>query len=326
MLLLWWTLHDIALRDVLSHVRRARPLPFLGAMVLATAAFPLRTIRWRQLLRLEGAPLPLIPLWHATAIGFMANNLLPARAGEVARAYAARRLTGVRFSAAVGSVAIERLFDGLVLVALLLGGMAWGGFARDTTVGGVSLTRVAAVATLVFVPALAAAFWIAHRPGRALGAAGWMFQRLLPARWAARLLGMLGGMLAGLDALKSPRRLALVMLWSLVLWLVSAASFWMGFVAMGLQVPASGAMVLQGLIAFGVAIPSSPGFFGPFEAVTRACLSLYGVTPAAAVSYAVAYHLAVFVPISLLGLLSLARAHLHLADLPTATPANQSHQ
>lgn len=323
MLLLWWTLHDIALRDVLSHVRRARPLPLLSTMVLATVTFPLRTIRWRQLLRLNGAQLPLLPLWHATAIGFMANNLLPARAGEVARAYAARRLTGVRFSAAVGSVAIERLLDGLVLVALLLGGMGWGGFARDTTVGGVYLTRVAAIAALVFVPALGAAFGIVHWPGPALRGARWALERLLPARWAARLLGMLEGVLAGLDALKSPRRLTLVILWSLVLWSVSAASFWTGFVALGLSVPASGAMVLQGLIAFGVAIPSSPGFFGPFEAVTRACLSLYGVTPAAAVSYAVAYHIAVFVPISVLGLWSLTRAHLHLADLRTAPRTNE---
>jgi uncharacterized protein (TIRG00374 family) len=303
---------------VLWHVRRARTLPFLAAVALGTATFPLRTLRWAQLLRLDGAELPLIPLWHATAIGFMANNLLPARAGEMARAYAAGRLTGVRWSAAVGSVAVERLLDGLVLVALLLLGMAWGGLARATTVGGVALTRVAMLATLVFLPALVAAFWMVHWPGPEFRAARWTFKRVLPAQWAGRMLGMLEGVLAGLDALKSPRRLALVTVWSLVLWLVSASSLWMGFVALGLDVPASGALVLQGLIAFGVAIPSSPGFFGPFEAVTRACLSRYGVTPAAAVSYAVAYHVAVFLPISALGLWSLARAHLHLAELKSA--------
>ena len=134
------------LADVLHHAQRAHGLPFAGAVILATAVFPIRTIRWRYLLQLEGGRLPFVPLWHATAIGFMANNLLPARAGEFARAYAARRLTGVRLSAAIASVAVERVMDGLVLVGLLAVAIAWGGLAGGTTVGGVSLVHVASIA------------------------------------------------------------------------------------------------------------------------------------------------------------------------------------
>ncbi len=296
-------------------MRQARLLWFLGAVVLATAAFPLRTIRWRYLLQRDGAVLPMIPLWHATAIGFMANNLLPARAGELARAYAARRLTGVRFTAAVGSIAVERVFDGLILVGLLAVGIGWGGFARETSVGGVSLTRLATVAAVIFVPALLAAFWVVHRPGPALRLAQGVTERLMPHPWAARLLGILEGLLEGLDALKDFRRFVLITVWSVVVWVVSAASYWLGFIALGLDVPPSAALLLQGLISFGVAIPSSPGFFGPFEAVTRATLGLYGVEAVQGVSFAVAYHIAVFLPISALGLWSLSRAHLHLADL-----------
>ncbi len=317
-LLLWWALHDVSLRQVLAHLRAARPLPFLGAVLLATATFPLRTIRWRSLLQMNGTRLPFVPLWHATAIGFMANNLLPARAGEVARAYAARRLTGVRFTAAMGSVAVERVFDGLVLVGLLTLGIALGGFAHGVTVGGAALGRVATVAAVVFVAALGAAFWLVHWPAPALRVARWSAERLMPRRWAARAVDMLEGLLGGLDALKSPRRFALVVVWSLVLWFVSAGSYWLACVALDLHVPASSALLLQGLVAFGVAIPSSPGFFGPFEAVTRATLGLYGVSATQAVTYAVAYHLAVFVPISALGLWSLSRAHLHMADLDKA--------
>jgi hypothetical protein len=321
-LLLWWTLHDVALRDVGAHLRRANWGPFLGAVVLATGTFPLRAIRWRYLLQADGGQLRWTPLWHATAIGFMANNLLPARAGELARAYAARQLTGVRFSAAVGSVAVERVLDGLVLVALLAWAIVWGGFGAGTAVGGVRLDRVALVAGLVFLPALAIAFGLVHRPQLALGAARWTFQRLLPRAWVERLMSILDGLIGGLDALRSPRRFGLVVAWSLALWLVSAASYWLGFVAFGLGAPPSAALLLQSLIAFGVALPSSPGFFGPFEAVSRATLSLYGIAPAPAVSYAVAYHVAVFLPITALGLWSLSRAHLHLADLEQAPVAS----
>jgi uncharacterized protein (TIRG00374 family) len=316
-LLLWWTLHDLDLSEVAGHVGRARPLPFLGAVLLATVTFPLRTIRWRYLLQANGAMLPTIPLWHATAIGFMANNLLPARAGELARAYAARQPTGVRFTAAVGSIAVERVFDGLILVGLLGLGVAWGGFGA-TTVGGAPLARVTTLAVFAFLSALLAAFWIVHWPGPALRIAHAVIGRLLPRRWAARVFAVVEGLLEGLGALKSPRRFALVIMWSAVLWLCNAASFGLGFVAMGLDLPPSAPLLLLGLIAFGVAIPSSPGFFGPFEAITRATLALYGVAPVRAVSFAVAYHIAVFLPITILGLWSLSRAHLHLADLKKA--------
>ena len=79
--------------------------------------------------------------------------------------------------------------------------------------------------------------------------------------------------------------------------------------------PWTAAFVIQSLIAFGVSVPSAPGFFGVFEAVTKATLILYGIAPDLAVSYAVGYHLFTFVPITVLGLWSLSRTHLHLADL-----------
>src|SRR2546430_4142474 len=81
--LLTWALHDIDPRELVGHLRRADPLLLLAAVALATLTFPLRTLRWQLILRdVGGQRLPLLPLWHATAIGFMANNLLPVRAGR----------------------------------------------------------------------------------------------------------------------------------------------------------------------------------------------------------------------------------------------------
>jgi len=76
---------------------------------------------------------------------------------------------------------------------------------------------------------------------------------------------------------------------------------------------------VQGVIGFGVALPSSPGFFGPFEAATRATLAIYGIGADQAVSYAVGYHVGGFIPITLLGLYSLSRTHVHLGELRRAT-------
>jgi uncharacterized membrane protein YbhN (UPF0104 family) len=110
---------------------------------------------------------------------------------------------------------------------------------------------------------------------------------------------------------------------SIAVWGVNGASFWICNIAFDLQAPWTSGFLLQSLIAFGVAVPSSPGFFGPFEAVTRATLALYGIPAGLAVSYAVSYHLSTFVPITLLGLWSLSRARLHLADLRAARQATQ---
>src|SRR5256885_1183359 len=120
--LLAWVLHRIDLRQVWDDARHASPLLLLAAVVLATATFPLRTIRWRLILRdIDGHRFPSLPLWHATAIGFMANNLLPARAGEVARAYVATRQLPVRFTTSLASIGVERVFARLIMLALMAG-------------------------------------------------------------------------------------------------------------------------------------------------------------------------------------------------------------
>jgi uncharacterized protein (TIRG00374 family) len=317
-LLLWWTLHDVDLGEVWQRLRGVHLLPLLAAILTATASFPARAIRWRYLLRSEGSALPFIPLWHATAIGFMANNVLPARAGEFARAYAARRLTGVRFSTAFASIAVERVMDGITLAALLMAGIWAGGFAPGTAVGGVTLGGVARGGGAFFGVLLAIALFLVHWPRPALRIAERVSRTMLPQRWSQRLMKILEGLLSGLDALRSPRQFATVTFWSFVVWLVAAGSFWLAFLAFEIDVPWSAALLLQGLIAFGVALPSSPGFFGPFEAIIRVTLALYGIEAGLAVSYAVGYHLGAFIPITLLGIWSLTRAHLHLAELRTA--------
>src|SRR5256884_3043331 len=103
--LLAWALHGVDAHELVGHLRRANLWLMLATIALATLTFPLRALRWRLILRdVGGSRFPLLPLWHATAIGFMANNLLPVRAGEFARAYAAKQALPVRFTTALASV------------------------------------------------------------------------------------------------------------------------------------------------------------------------------------------------------------------------------
>lgn len=294
----------------------------IATVVLATAAFPARAVRWRYLLRLEGETLPLAPLWHGVAIGFMANNLLPARAGELARAYTARRLTGVRFTTAFASIAVERVLDGLTLVAFLVVASWAGGFAGVIVSGDVTVGAVARGAGLLFGGVFVVAIFVVRMPNHALRFAGAATRVFLPTAWRGRAMDLTRGLLLGFDALRSPAQLAAASLWSVGVWLLASASFWAGFRAFGIEVPWGAALLTQSIVGFGVAIPSSPGFFGPFEAAVRVSLALYAVGAAGAVSFAVGYHITTFLPITLLGIWSLGRTHMHLAELREASASS----
>ncbi len=282
---------------------------------MATATFPIRMFRWRLLLRAaDGAPLPAGPLWHAVAIGFMANNLLPFRAGELVRCYAAARLTGERLTAAISSVAVERVFDGLTVVALLSFALFAADLPSSIVIGGVpvSIARAAWIAGTLSAAALAIALAVVLAPDRAES----LVRRLLPAgRFTERLISVIEGFRHGLATLRSPTRLTGVVAWSLVLWLVNAASFRIAFAAFGLPVGFAGALLLQGLLVFGIAVPSTPGYVGVFEAVIGAVLLLYGVPASRGAAYALVYHATTFLPIILLGAWSLARTGLTLGEM-----------
>ncbi len=299
-------------------MRAARIVPFTACVLVATLGFPIRTIRWQYLLRLDGEKLPFVPLWHATAIGFMANNLLPWRAGELARAYAARRLTGVPFMTAAATLVVERVMDGLTLVAMLGLAMFAGGFEMTTPVGPFTFGNILGGTAVLFVALLGGAVWAVHRPDATLNLGQRVLSATLPSRWAEKGVNALKGVFDGLGVLREWKRFGMVTMWSFVVWGVNGISFLLCMIAFELPVPWTAAFILQSLIAFGVSIPSAPAYFGVFETVTRVTLVLYGLDATLAVSYAFGYHLFTFIPITLIGLWSLSRARLHLTDLRTA--------
>jgi uncharacterized protein (TIRG00374 family) len=286
-------------------VRTARPGPLAAAVVLATLAFPVRLVRWRLLLRDEHAmPYPAGPLWHAIAIGFTANNILPLRAGELIRAYTAARLTSARFTTVISSIAVERIFDGLTVVALLTLALLSPELPAAVKVGGTSVAQVARAAGVISLLGLLTAVGVVAAPLTAER----VIRRVLPhGHFADRIIDLIEGVRRGLVVLRSPVRLAGVVVWSLVLWLLNAFAFYVGFGAFGIPVSFGGALLLQGLLVLGISIPSTPGFFGPFEAVIVAVLALYGVPGSLAFSYAISFHVTSFVPITLLGLWSMIR-------------------
>ena len=320
---LYWALRGVSPSAFFREVRHADVWLFLASAAVATLTFPVRATRWRIILAARSPDARWQPVWRATAIGFMANNVLPARTGELARGYAASRLVGLSFAASIGSIAVERIFDGLIVMLLLAVAIAWSGLAGALAVGGKPVTTLAAWSGGVFIAALAFLFALVHAPRQVLGWMAAALRRTLPARVAEWIVRVTRGFIEGLSILRAPRDFARVVVWSFVVWLVNAAAFYLGFLAFHINgLPATSPLLLQGIVALGVAIPSSPGFFGPFEYFSRLSLGLYGVPGVAAASFALGTHLGWFVPITALGFFYLARSGLSLRDIrqPAAAP------
>jgi hypothetical protein len=148
--------------------------------------------------------------------------------------------------------------------------------------------------------------------------------RAVAPRFEPRVAEFVAHATAGLAVLRSPSRFALVVFWTLLHWLTNALAFWIAFRAVGITAPFSGALFLQGLIAIGVAIPSSPGFFGPFEAFAKAGLQIYGVPVTQAVTWAVGFHLLTFIPITAMGAFYFSRLGLSLREMRATSTRGQT--
>jgi glycosyltransferase 2 family protein len=318
--LLWWALRGVSPAVVAGELARANWLLFALATIAATAIFALRAVRWQVILQPLEKPVSFGAAWRATTIGMMVNNVVPARAGELARAYAlTREERAIPLSASIASLAVDRVFDAVVLLLLALIAIYDPALPAGASVAGRPIGDLAGAGGLLVAAILLALYLIVVFPDAVLRL--WDYGgRRLPPRLQDRGRAALRAFADGLGVLRSPGRFLHVLVWTVAHWLVNAFAFWLGFQAVGIDAPFTAAFLVQALIAFGVAVPAAPGFFGVFEALAIVALSLYGVDRAAATSFAIGFHILSFIPVTALGAYYAARLGLRLRELQ-APPA-----
>jgi len=309
------TLRGVPVRQVAAHIGDANPWWVLAMVPLHILALYLRALRWRWLARsLSEKPLPIRPLFRATALSFMAINVLPFRLGELARPWLLGRETEVRGSAALGTLVLERAID--FTAVSLLGGIVL--YVHTKTMPGWVRSGAAIFAVLSVLPVAVIAALRLDEP-RTLALIAW-FARPLPEAARSRVMDLVTEVCRGLAGLRGLYATAQVVLQTALLWgVVLPAPFLVGLWAFDIQL-APRTMLLATFttsvfVALAVAAPSSPGFFGVFHFACREALALFGVPRAVAVAYGTLVHITYWLPVTLIGSVIAAQTGARLAEI-----------
>jgi len=310
----WLALRGLKLEEVVDDLRTAAYGWLLPGIAVYFLAVLVRTWRWHYLLR----PLKAVPvrdLFPVVVIGYMGNNVYPARAGELLRAYVLKRNEQVSAGASLATIVVERIFDGVVMLLFVFVSLPT---AQSQWNVPESLRLIVFGGSLLFLTALIVFLFLAARPDAAARVVGGLIDRLLPGRLRSRVHGLLDRFMTGLASLRDLRHVLIVFGASLLIWLLETSMYWLVTHAFAFEVPFFHLMLMNGVVNLATTIPALPGYIGTLDASGIAVLMALGVEPARAASFTLVLHAALWLPVTLLGFVFMARQSLRWSDFARA--------
>ena len=297
---MWLALRGLSLGEVWNAVRGANFWWLIPGVAVYFMGVWARAWRWHYLLS-PLKPIPTRTMFPIVAIGYMGNNIYPARAGELLRAYVLRRREGIPISASLATIIVERAFDGVVMLSFVFLNLPE--LARMTADSGFvgNIQTLALWGAGVFMAAVAVFLLMAALPSQAALLIGWFIDRLVPAQFRTRVREFIDRFLGGLASLRSPKDVLMVLVTSAVIWLFETGKYWFVMQAFPFTVSFFALMLMNGIVNLSTTIPSAPGYVGTFDAPGIAVLEAYNVTGSVAAGYTLVLHVALWFPITLLG-------------------------
>jgi len=297
---LYFALRGLGLRDLGKALQGANYIWLLPGIAVYFVGVWVRAWRWHYLVR-PVKDVPTRRMFPIVAIGYMGNNIYPARAGEVFRALFLKRYEDIAFSTSLATIIVERIFDGVVMLGFVFINLPE--LARLTSESGFigNIQTLALWGSGAFFGALAIFILAAMFPTRAYALASSLVNRLLPGRFRERALGLVDKFLGGLGALRSPKDAVMILITSIFIWLLETGKYWFVMQAFPFQVSFFALMLMNGIVNLATTIPSAPGYIGTFDAPGIAVLVAYNVDKAVAAAYTLVLHAALWLPITALG-------------------------
>jgi uncharacterized protein (TIRG00374 family) len=250
-------------------------------------------------------------LFSSTMIGFMANNVLPVRLGELVRAYSLGAKENISKSAAFATIVMERVFDGFSLLFILWLTLLFFPFSRSSEKVGELVRKGANLALLANLLLFLILILLELKPDPILNFIKRLL-RLLPGKLSEKAEVILDRFSSGVRVFKDLPRMSWILLWSLILWAGIGISNYLVFLAFGLHPPIQASLILMVIVTLGVIIPSSPGYVGTVHFFTVIGLSLFGYGKDISVPFSIVLHASQYIPVTLLGLVYLKFEHFSL--------------
>ena len=318
-------LYRIDYSETWSALRGANYLYVAPAIAVYFGSLWFRTIRWQYLMK-HLTEVSVARLYPVTIVGYMANNILPVRLGEVVRSYYLSTRERISTTSALGTVGVDRVFDGLTLIFFLL--VIWPFLPLadilKNDAGEVIWSRVAgsAVVFTVFLGAIVVFVALAVRPGLTSFAVRTLLL-LVPLRFRALIGGLAETFIEGLGSLGSARKLFVIFILSLPIWIMECLMYYLITLSFDqFDVSFAMAMVVTATSNLVGALPAAPGNVGTFEWAIKITLVSFGYNPETTVAYAATLHVVLWLPVVVAGIMYLWLEHRSLRELVRGgTPA-----
>ena len=295
--------------------REAKYIYIFPTVIILFIAHYIRAIRWEVLL----SPIKrvsVLNLFSANMIGFMANNVLPARLGEVIRPIMIARKEKIKVSTSIATIAIERVFDilGIIIIASLLFCFLPSDNEANSQAVIHQLKKWSAIMAFLGICAITSLFLLSLYPKRA-GAVFEKFLFVFPHHLRDKLVNLLHSFISGLQVFDHKIKLLWVWVLSIVVWLLGAASVYVLCYSFDIGLSFAGSCFVTVCIALAVALPQAPGFIGVFHIATQKSLDVFGVDLSSAQSFAILLWAVSIVPVTVAGLLFLWREGISFGEM-----------
>ena len=283
------------------------------AVVCTFVSYFLRAVRWRYLL-IHEKRIALSSLYPATIIGYMANNILPARMGEFVRAYTLAKKEQLQTPAVFASLVIDRLFDGFTVMLILLLTLFVLRLPQGMEEAETMLRTGGAVTFLIYAAAVVFLFLLKRQTMRTLAWTA-LVLKPFPKALSDRLIPLLGSFIGGIRLSAQSGHIVAVLCSSFLIWAACVIPVDLVLRGFGIHLPISASMFILVLLVFAVMVPASPGFIGTYHYACFKGLSAFGVTESTAVSIALVLHGIAFFPVIVAGFYHLWRGKITLGSL-----------
>lgn len=309
-LFIWWALPGLHLAEVGAVLRGANYWWILPGVAVYFVGLAVRAWRWHYMLR-HIKPISTQRLYPLVCIGYFGNNIYPFRAGEVIRSVMLKQKEGVAISSSLATVFIERIFDGLTMLLFVFLALPFAPMPTQLRNLVVAMTVAFLLATLLFV-------WAAVRPQRLAAIYHWFGHRLLPERLRTSADDIFDRFMVGLQSLRSPSDVVAIFATSIIIWLFETLKYWFVMHAFPFEVSFLVLMLVNGIVNLATTLPSAPGYIGTFDTPGILILQAFGVPGGLAAGYIFTLHVALWVPVTLVGGYYFVREHLRWSDFGSA--------